>query len=106
MCIRDRAHERLEGTADDRRHQKDDEPIAFVEAVEEDGHEHRAATVDGRERAEQQPRAVLPLAWHHEQKVDDLFHEQPQHAGHDEYPEQVEEVQRDVALARGVARCV
>ena len=74
-----------------------------MEAVEEDGHEHRAATVDGRERAEQQPRAVLPLAWHHEQKVDDLFHEQPQHAGHDEYPEQVEEVQRDVALARGVA---
>ncbi len=45
----------------------------------------------------------MPLARHHEQEVHDLLHDEPQHAGNHEDPEQVEEVQRDVALTRRVA---
>ena len=68
-----------------------------MEAVEEHRHQHAATAVNGRERAEQQAGAILVAAEYDE--VEDGLDNEAQDAAHHENPEQVVEVQGDVALA-------
>ena len=74
-----------------------------MEPIERHGHEHGPKAIDGRERAEQHAGTVLDLARLHHHEMEHRLDDQSQHAAHDEDPEDVEEVQGDVALPRLVA---
>lgn len=97
------AHRRLENAADDGAHQEDDDEALLVKPVERDGEQHGAKAVDGAERPEQQAGAVLVDARFDVHHVEDDLDDEPEHATHHEDPEQVEEVQLYVALAREIA---
>lgn len=89
--------------ADNGTHQENHEEIGFMETVERNGHEHRPNTVDRRKRSIQKTSAVLVDAWLNNSHVIDDLDNQTEYAAHHENPEQVEEVQLDIAFARLVA---
>ena len=93
----------LKAPADDGAHQKDDREVLLVKAVERDGEEHRADAVDGAKGSKEHARAVLPYTGFHDDDVPDLLEYQSQEARDHKDPEQVEEVELDVALAGLVA---
>ena len=74
-----------------------------METVERNGHEHRPNTVDRRKRSIQKTRAVLVDARFNNGHVIDDLDNQTEYATHHENPEQIEEVQLDIAFARLVA---
>ena len=74
-----------------------------METGERNSHEHRPNAVNRRKRPIQKARAVLVDAWLNDGHVVDDLDNQTEHAAHHENPEQVEEVQLDVAFARFVA---
>ena len=73
-----------------------------MEAVERHGHQHRANAVDGAKRPEQQSSPVFVNAGVHHQHVIDGLDDKAKHAAYHEYPEQIEEVQGDVAATGGI----
>lgn len=97
------AHEHLKACAEQRAHQKDNDGVLFVEAVEHHGHEYGAKSVDGAEGTKQHAGAVLVDARVVDRHVPDVLGDQAEYAADKEYPEQVEVVEFDVAFAGLVA---
>ena len=100
--LHEHADRGLEHAADHRAHQKDDDRVRAVEPVERRRQQHGAHAVDGRERAEEQAGAVLVDARVDHHHVPDDLQYQTNQAGDHEHPEQVEEVQLDIAVALDV----
>ena len=92
----------LKASADQGAYQEDDKPVALVEAVERHGKNNGAESVDGGEGAKQQTGSVLIDARIDPGHVEDDLDDEAEHAADHEHPEQVEEVELNVALARGV----
>ena len=97
------AHEHLKARAEHSAHQENDDGVLFVEAVKHHGHEHGAKSVDGAEGAKQHAGAVLIDARVVDRHVPDVLQDKSQYAADEEYPEQVEVVELDVALAGLIA---
>ena len=70
-----------------------------MEAVERQRHEHGAEAVNGGEGPPQKAGAVLVVAEVDYEHMVDGLDDHPGHRGDDEDPEQVEEVQLDIAAA-------
>ena len=70
-----------------------------MEAVERQRHEHGAEAVNGGEGPPQKAGAILVVAEVDHEHVVDGLDDHPGHRGDDEDPEQVEEVQFDIAAA-------
>lgn len=97
------AHEHLKACTEQCTHQKDNDGVLFVEAVEHHGHEYGAKSVDGAEGAKQHAGAVLVDARVVDRHVPDVLGDQAEYAADKEYPEQVEVVELDVAFAGFIA---
>ena len=97
------AHEHLKACAEQCAHQENNEGVLFIEAVEHHGHEHGAKAIDGAEGAKQHAGAILVHARVVDGHVPDVLGDQAQNAADEEYPEQVEVVELDVALAGLIA---
>ena len=97
------AHEHLKARAEQRAHQKDNDGVLLVEAVEHHGHEYGAKSIDGAEGAKQHAGAVLVDAGVVDRHVPDVLGDQAEYAADKEYPEQVEVVELDVAFAGFIA---
>lgn len=97
------AHEHLKAGAEQGAHQENDDGVLFIEAVEHHGHEHGTKAVDGAEGAKQHTGAVLVDTRIVDGHMPDILQDQAEHAADKEYPEQVEVVELDVALAGFIA---
>ena len=97
------AHSSLEHAADQGADQEDQYKTALIESVEGNGEQHGAKAVDGAERAEQKAGSILVHARIDPRHVEDDLDDQAEYAADHEDPEQVEEVELDIALAREVS---
>ena len=97
------ANEHLKACTEQGAHQKDNDGVLFVEAVEHHGHEYGAKSVDGAEGAKQHAGAVLVDARVIDRHMPNVLQDEAQHAADKEYPEQVEVVEFDVAFAGLIA---
>ena len=93
------ADEVLEGAPDDGADEEHHGDGRVVEAVERQRHEHGAEAVNGGEGPPQKAGAILVVAEVDHEHVVDGLDDHPGHRGDDEDPEQVEEVQFDIAAA-------
>ena len=97
------AGEIFERAANHRARAENQHPIRPPQVVEQHRQNHRAKTVDRRERPPQKTGAILPFAEQH--IVVQRLHHQTKHATDHKQPEQVEEIQRNVALASQITAC-
>ena len=95
------AGEIFERTADHSAGAEDQQPIRLPQMVEQHSDNHHAEAVDRREWPPQEARAVLVFA-EQDEMVDGLDH-QTEHATDREQPEQIEEIQRNIAFAGQIA---
>ena len=97
------ADEILERPADHGAHDEDHDDVGLVETVERDGHQNGAEPVDRRERPPEHAGSDLVDAGVDDEHVVDRLDGVAHHAGDDEDPKQVEEIERDVSAARFIA---
>ena len=97
------ANEHLKAGAEQGAHQENDDGVLFIEAVEHHGHEHGAKSVDGAKGAKEHAGAILVDAGVVDRHVPDVLGDQAEYAADEEYPEQIEVVELDIALAGFVA---
>ena len=95
------AGSKFEGAADDGGHAEDEQGVLVPEAIQGDGHEQGAHAVDGAEGSPEHASAIFDASV--QEGADGAFDEKAQDAADDEDPEDVEEVQADVAFAGSVA---
>ncbi len=93
------AHREFECAADNRGSQKGNDDALLAEAVERNRKQHGAHAIDGTEGSPQHAGSVFEHAriqnW-----ANDAFHHKAKNGRDHENPEQIEEVERDVAFAR------
>ena len=92
----------FERAADHRRSAENQERIRLPQAIQAHGYQYRTTAVNRRERAPQQTSAVLKFTVIQRHMVDRL-HNQATHRSDGKQPEDIEKVQRNIALAGLVA---